>query len=106
MWVHVVVAVTFKIGRRVLVAVIRAIYSGQYQRHGLTPGGILGPYVLIVIQAGAHIDSQERNDQTFVEAKVLLQNSDSFHLFLRLLMCWTFMGHLEGRALPVSPLTA
>lgn len=59
MWVHVVVAVTFKIGQRMLVAWTRAIYSGQYQRQGLTWGGILRPYILIVIQAAAQIDSQQ-----------------------------------------------
>lgn len=62
MWVHVVVAVTFKIGQRVLVAWTRAIYSGQYQRKGLTRGGILRPYILIVIQSAAQIDSWEQNE--------------------------------------------
>lgn len=61
MWVHVVVAVTFKTGQRVLVAWTRAIYSGQYQRRGLTGGGILKPYILIVIGAAAQIDSQEQS---------------------------------------------
>lgn len=65
MWLHVVVAVTFKIGLRVLEEVevvevwTRAIYCGQYQRHGLTRGGNLRPYVLIVIQAAAQIDSAQ-----------------------------------------------
>ncbi len=57
MWVHVVVAVTFKIGERVVAAWTRAIYCGQYQRRRLTGGGILRPYILIVIQAAVQIDS-------------------------------------------------
>lgn len=62
MWVHVVDAVTFKTGQGVVVAWTRAIYSGQYQRHGLSSAGILRPRVLIVIQAAAAlIDSQEEN---------------------------------------------
>lgn len=53
MWVHVVDAVTFKTGQRVVVAWTQAIYSGQYQRHGPSSAGILRPYILIVIQATA-----------------------------------------------------
>lgn len=35
----------------------RAIYCGQYKRYGLTGGGTLTPYILIVKQAAAQIDS-------------------------------------------------
>lgn len=35
----------------------RAIYRGQYKRYGLTGGGTLTPYILIVKQAAAQIDS-------------------------------------------------
>ena len=81
MWVHVVVAVTFKIGQQVEVAWTRAIYSRRYRSHGLTWGGILRPYILIDIEASAVIDSQEQNAirpwLQFFHGNILIDRKDS-----------------------------
>lgn len=92
MWVHVVDAVTFKTGQRAVVAWTQAIYSGQYQRHGLSSAGILKPYILIVIQATAQIDSQERNNIRPLLQCFYCKNSDTCVGFLKF---WGWKEKLE-----------